>query len=182
MIFVTVGPQEPFDRLVRVVDEWAANKGPTDVVAQIASNSWRPPHLRWVEYLSPDAFRRHLLEAELVVAHAGTGTILQAMELTLPLVIVPRRACLRETRNDHQLGTARRLAATANISVAYDEQRLVPYLNDPGRAARAAALRHTASPELLDAIRGFLRDGTGAATGKGCNTSAPWSPARRGVG
>ena len=164
MIFVTVGSQEPFDRLVRSVDEWAANKGSTDVVAQIASNSWRPPHLRWIEYLSPDAFRQHLVEAELVVAHAGTGTILLAMELTVPLVIMPRRAYRRETRNDHQLGTAQRLAATANISVAYDEPQLVSYLNEPGKAARATALRDEASPELLAVIRSFLRDGTQAAT------------------
>jgi len=162
VIFVTVGSQEPFDRLVKTVDEWAASKGSTDVVAQIASNAWRPPHLRWSEFLSPDVFRQHLAEAELVVAHAGTGTILQAMELTVPLVIMPRRAYLRETRNDHQLGTARRLAATANISVAYDERQLVSFLNEPGSAARATALRDEASPELLDAIRSFLRDGTRA--------------------
>ena len=35
MIFVTVGTDSPFDRLMQVVDEWAAASGRTDVFAQI---------------------------------------------------------------------------------------------------------------------------------------------------
>ena len=36
MIFVTVGAQLPFDRLVDTVDAWAGRKGDTEVLAQIA--------------------------------------------------------------------------------------------------------------------------------------------------
>ncbi len=37
MIFVTVGEQLPFDRLVRAVDEWAAASG-KEVFAQIGNS------------------------------------------------------------------------------------------------------------------------------------------------
>ena len=39
MILVTVGSQEPFDRLIIAVDEWAASSGRSDVFAQIAAGT-----------------------------------------------------------------------------------------------------------------------------------------------
>lgn len=49
--------------------------------------------------------------ADLVVAHAGTGTALTAFELGLAPVLVPRRAAHGEHVDDHQVPTARNLAA-----------------------------------------------------------------------
>ena len=35
MIFVTVGTQLAFDRMIKAVDEWAGARGRTDVFAQV---------------------------------------------------------------------------------------------------------------------------------------------------
>lgn len=48
--------------------------------------------------------------ADLVVAHAGTGTALTAFELGTCPVLVPRRHAFGEHVDDHQVGTARMLA------------------------------------------------------------------------
>src|SRR5688500_9921748 len=98
VIFVTVGAQMPFDRLVRAVDAWA--EGRTDVVAQIGESAYVPKTLRWTRFLEPEAFRRHYAEAKVVVAHAGTGSIITALQIGKPIIVMPRRAALRETRND----------------------------------------------------------------------------------
>ena len=45
MIFVTVGTQLPFDRLIRAVDNWAKAAGRRDVFAQIGPASYRPLHI-----------------------------------------------------------------------------------------------------------------------------------------
>ena len=50
MIFVTVGAQLPFDRLVSVVDEWAGSTGRSDVFGQIARGK-RPRHFESVDFL-----------------------------------------------------------------------------------------------------------------------------------
>ena len=42
MIFVTVGGQTPFDRLVRTVDNWALQHACSDAFAQIGDTAWRP--------------------------------------------------------------------------------------------------------------------------------------------
>jgi UDP-N-acetylglucosamine transferase subunit ALG13 len=158
VIFVTVGAQTPFDRLVHAVDAWAKERGRDDVFAQIGSSDRPPPYLRWAKFLDPHDFLAMYRDAELVVAHAGTGSILQALELGKRIVVMPRRAALGETRNDHQLATAERFRALGRIPVAWDEAELAPLLDRAnGIDAPAAHLGPHASPELLDALRAFLR-------------------------
>ena len=72
--------------------------------------------------------------ADLVIAHAGTGTALTAFELGLCPVLVPRRGRFDEHIDDHQVATAKMLA----------ERELVSYLEVEDidlDALRAAALR-----------------------------------------
>ena len=116
MILVTVGAQMPFDRLVRTVDDWAGRAGRSDVFAQIGHTRWRPRHLQWTAFIEPDEFRARAREAAVLVAHAGTGSILTALELGRPILVMPRRADLRETRNDHQIATATRFRDMAATS------------------------------------------------------------------
>jgi UDP-N-acetylglucosamine transferase subunit ALG13 len=158
VIFVTVGSQMPFDRLVIAMDTWAREHAATiEVQAQIGNTNYRPHSLRWTRSLRPDEFRRACLEARVVVAHAGMGTVLTALEFGRPLLLLARRASRGETRNDHQVATARWLAQRPNIFVADDESQIGDRLalvlqqasSSPPTAARA-------SPPLLEAIRDFV--------------------------
>jgi UDP-N-acetylglucosamine transferase subunit ALG13 len=159
MILVTVGAQMPFDRLVRTVDEWAAQRGRNDVFAQIGTTDWRPRHIEWVPFLPPDEFRKRVIEATIVVAHAGMGSIITALELGKPILVMPRRGHLRETRNDHQVATAERFLAQGRIQVAFDEAELVTQLD---RLEELTIQKHdllstTASPELIGELRKFIQ-------------------------
>ena len=56
MIFLTVGTQLPFDRLVAAVDDWCAARGESDVFGQICDpgpDGYRPKHFEWVADLDP---------------------------------------------------------------------------------------------------------------------------------
>jgi UDP-N-acetylglucosamine transferase subunit ALG13 len=158
VIFVTVGTQKPFDRLVSAVDGWAASRGRRDVFAQIAAGGTPPASIESVPMLPHDAHEHRLATADLVVAHAGIGTILHVLELGKPLVVMPRRAVMGEHRNDHQLATADRFADFPGIAIAADEVQLVAILDRPPAALGVGVRRH-ASPELLDAVRSFLSAG-----------------------
>src|SRR4051794_31546743 len=89
VIFVTVGAQMPFDRLVQCVDRWAQSHDRHDVFAQIGSGSQRPGYIRWAEFLNPSEFRQHVAQANVVVAHAGMGSIITALELGKPILVMP---------------------------------------------------------------------------------------------
>ena len=129
MIFVTVGAQMPFDRLVRAVDEWAGQHSGTDVFAQIGPSRYRPAHLRHERFLSPSRFRTVFQDASLVVAHAGMGSIITAMEYGKPILVMPRRGDLAETRNDHQLATARQFAYLGIVEMALEAQEVMDQLD-----------------------------------------------------
>ena len=156
MIFVTVGAQMPFDRLVREVDSWSATRCGTEVFAQIGDTSWCPGHMEWAPLLSPCDYRQRLYEADAVVTHAGMGTILTALEFGTPVLVMPRRGDLLETRNDHQLGTAAAFADAGLVSVAWNERQLplaLEHLEDIAAPTRAGS---HASVRLLTALHQFI--------------------------
>src|SRR5262249_44389350 len=124
VIFVTVGQQMPFDRMVAAVDAWAGRSGRRDLFAQIGPTALVPEHVAWTRFIDPGESRRHVSDADALVAHAGMGTILQALEFGKPILVMPRRHDLQETRNNHQVATAERFLALKRVHVAFDAEAL----------------------------------------------------------
>jgi UDP-N-acetylglucosamine transferase subunit ALG13 len=169
-LFVTVGTQVPFDRLVRTVDAWVAeNGGGVEAFAQVGPCDYRPRHMQWAEFIDAGECRRQVQRATAVVAHAGMGSIITALELGKPIIVMPRRANLGEHRNDHQLATARSLLSQGKVTVAFDEGHLVEKLQQMEQllAANRRIAKH-ASPRLIAALRQFISTGERvAAAGTG---------------
>jgi len=156
MIFVTVGTELPFDRLIGVVDEWAGRTARADVFAQIGDSYRRPLHIRYKTFIEPPEFARRFASADVIVSHAGMGTILSALQFQKPIVVMPRRASLQEHRNEHQLATARRLAALGKITVALDEAELRQTLDRLGELKAQERIGAYASEGLITTLREFI--------------------------
>lgn len=160
MIFVTVGTQGPFDRLIRAIDEWAATRGRADIFAQIGPSDFRPEHIRSAPFVGADEFRQHVEGASLIIAHAGMGSIITALELSKRIVVMPRRADLGEHRNDHQIATARRLSENGRILTAMDRRELHEKLDELQNPTASERLSSETSPDLIRAIRTFIEEKT----------------------
>jgi len=157
VIFVTVGYQMPFDRMVRAIDQWVGRTSRKDVYAQIGSTAFRPEYLQWTQFIGPSEFRAKVKAADLVVAHAGMGSIITAMELGKPILVMPRRGDLKETRNDHQVATARRFLEQGRIAVAFDEHELIEKLDQVDSLRARDPISSQASPQLIQRIRSFIQ-------------------------
>lgn len=142
--------------MVRAVDQWAAANGCSDVFAQIGTTDYVPSHIEWSPTLDPAEFRRRIADADAVVAHAGMGTILTAFELGTPILVMPRRGALHETRNDHQVATAERFLEMGRLAVAMDENELLGMLDQVSNLTAGGAISSSASPELLQALAAFI--------------------------
>ncbi len=157
MIFVTVGEQLPFDRLISAVDAWASDSG-EEVFAQIGNSQLKPTAIKYQKNLDPLEFKRVFLAADVIIAHAGMGTIITALELGKPLLVMPRQACFGEHRNDHQLATAKRFLEQGYISVALDVPALINKLGNLYEIANTA--RNTKdvriSKKLIKVIQNFI--------------------------
>ena len=160
-IFLTVGTQLPFDRLVGFVDAWAAGQdGDTlEVFGQIGPTRLRPQHFPAASYVTADECLRRLAWADVVVAHAGMGSILTALDAGKPVVVLPRQARLGEHRNDHQAATVRHLRTLSGVWIAEDESNLPRLVAEATTAAwRQPARRGVAGAGLIAHLSQFVHD------------------------
>jgi UDP-N-acetylglucosamine transferase subunit ALG13 len=139
VIFVTVGTQLAFDRLVSAVDDWAGRSGRDDVFAQIGPTQLQPSHVEHSRFVPPAQCRERMLAADAIVAHAGMGTILTALELG-------------------KMATVRRLAELSAVTAAFDADELGLRLDELDRLAALPRIEPRAADSLLVGLRAFVLD------------------------
>lgn len=150
----------PFDRMIEALDAWVKEQaGDVGVFAQIGNSELKPKHLKFVDSLTPDEFRDAVRKAEVIVAHAGMGSVLTAMEFGKPLVVLSRLGALQETRNDHQVATAKWLSTKPGVYVAMNEAELGGAIERARNQSLATTgISPFASPELIAALGSFILD------------------------
>lgn len=129
MIFVTVGTQVPFPRMMQAVSAWAVRHPDVEIVAQVGKGGGHYAGMRCHELLRKDEFDELLERATLLVSHAGMGSILSALTAGIPILVMPRKAALGEHRNEHQIATARAMHGKAGLTVAWEIEDLVASLS-----------------------------------------------------
>ena len=139
LIFVTVGGMRAFDRLVREMDRVAAELN-EQVVMQIGSTDYQPKNCDYFRFMPRSDMQKLYAEASVVVCHAGSGSILAALEHNKPLVVVPRLKKYGEVFDDHQVEIARQMEAQG-AKVVYDMNDLQSAMSNaqPGLPAPGAA-------------------------------------------
>jgi UDP-N-acetylglucosamine transferase subunit ALG13 len=130
MIFVTVGTQFPFDRLVEAIDLWSKENKDVAVFGQIGITKFQPQNIRFLSKMTSEAFGIEFQKAKVIVAHAGMGTIISSLLANKPIIIMPRDSNKNEHRNQHQFSTARKFSGYAGCYVAKDEYELVELLKN----------------------------------------------------
>ena len=104
MIFVTLGTQDkPFVRLLDILEHSSLTD---EIIVQAGYTDYQSKKMKIYKYLDKDDFERYMEEADIVIAHAGVGTILSALNKHKKVLVVPRLAKLGEHTNDHQLQIA----------------------------------------------------------------------------
>jgi UDP-N-acetylglucosamine transferase subunit ALG13 len=159
VIFVTVGTQLPFERLVGTVDSWAASRTPRpSVLAQVGGGRVDYAHIRCERTLDGERYAAAIAGARLMVAHAGTGSILAALDTGVPVIVFPRDDRYGEHRDDHQKQTARQIERMGLVSVAWTETELVAMIERELATPASFRQPRQRNTELVDFLRGWLRD------------------------
>ena len=129
MIFVSVGTNETrFDRMVEAVVTLPEG---SDLLVQYGSSTITQGDGEWREFLSFEEMEQAMRAADVVVCHAGAGSILLARRCGHRPIVMARLGELGEAVDDHQLIMARRLHASGVVNLVSDAEEL--------RAAVAAA-------------------------------------------
>ena len=156
VIFIVTGTQASFDRLLSIIDKWAGNQKVYAVVAQMANSDINFKNMTCFDYLEPDDFNEYFNNADVIIGHAGMGTIISSLENGKKLVVFPRLLKYNEHRNDHQLHTAKGFEKLGLINVAYTENELLKYLDNLHSISKKSRIDNNAEQKLLDKLSTFI--------------------------
>jgi UDP-N-acetylglucosamine transferase subunit ALG13 len=129
MIFVTVGTHyKEFERLVKKMDEIAA-KIDEKVIMQIGYTNYEPKNARWFKFLSYDEINTFYRKSNLIISHAGAGTLLDILNLKKPSIIVPRLKKYGEHIDDQQIELGEALERSKKVIMLRDIENLEETIN-----------------------------------------------------
>ena len=105
MIFVTVGSRNyPFDRLFKKLDElYEDGTLSEEMFAQTGTSTYKPKHYEYKDFVSPEEFLEKVKEADIVVTHGASGSIMKALNAGKKVIAVTRLEKYGEHINDHQI-------------------------------------------------------------------------------
>lgn len=126
MIFVTVGSQKfQFNRLLKEIDNLIEKeKIQEEVFAQIGVSDYKPRNYKYKEFITQDEFNCCIDKADIVITHAGTGVIINAIKRNKKVIGVPRLSKYGEHVDDHQIQLIREFTDMNFISAVYDTSEL----------------------------------------------------------
>lgn len=104
---VTVGSMmgRSFIRLFRILDELCEEGvlNGKDIVAQTGYDNYHSNYYQTFDYIGDDEFKTLISESDVVITHAGTGTVTSALKAHKKVILFPRLAAYDEHYDDHQL-------------------------------------------------------------------------------
>lgn len=140
-VFITLGTIRGY-RFDSVVDAFlATGLANEDTVWQMGDTTRDDLPGQVFDYLSPAEFARAAREADVVVTHAGVGTLLELLGMGIYPVQAVRRASRGEHVDDHQTEIAELVNAT-DIGIAVE-----------GPALTAGTLEFAAQRRIVDGLR-----------------------------
>lgn len=155
LLFATVGVTLPFDRMTEMVARLKAQGAiPEDVVFQTGIGGLAPHGMVAFETMSFDNMKSYLRDADIVVCHGGTGSVITALREGCRTIVVPRAFEKGEHYDDHQQEITNAFAARGLVIPANSPEELASALI----AARAAkpVLATTNPTKLIDYLNTVL--------------------------
>lgn len=156
-IFVTVGAQLPFDRLVAEVRRIELSKS-FQVIGQTGKTMLDLPE-NYKNYLDASEYKDAVHECDVIVSHAGMGSIITALDYGKPIIVCPRLAELGEHRNNHQLDTLKHIKTKASknngLYVCDDEGQVEGMLSEISLSVDAFSMQ--APKGILNFIERLVR-------------------------
>ena len=150
MIFVTVGTHhQPFTRLIDALvdlpsDELVVQYGHSPAPASRSAG-------QATAFLAYDALAALMDASEVVVTHAGVGSVLTALRMGHTPIVVPRLERFGEHVDDHQVELTQTLEETGRVIAVWETDELASAVASVPR--RGEALASQSAEPLHAAVR-----------------------------
>ena len=126
MIVVIVGSQKfQFNRLLKKIDELIEKKIiKEEVFAQIGVSDYIPKYYEYIDYLPQVKLDEKIKACDIVISHAGTGSIIGAVKQEKKVIGIPRLQKYGEHVDDHQIQLINEFGKLGFIEPIYDIEEL----------------------------------------------------------
>ncbi len=122
--FVSVGnPTQGFSRLLNAVID-NIDLLPKPVLIQHGSTQFKYDGCSVVDFIAMDDFISCVKNAELLIFHAGAGSVLNTIRVNKLPIVMARRAIHNEMINDHQVAFAEKLEKLGKVRNTNDSASL----------------------------------------------------------
>ncbi|KRD84527.1 hypothetical protein ASE51_17645 [Bacillus sp. Root147] len=104
MIFVTLGTQKfQLNRLLKEIDKLVGNgEIEQSISSQVGHSDYSPQNFSVKKFLNEEQFNNCIANADIVIAHGGTSSIVKSLKLNKKTIVVPRRSEYGEHVDNHQ--------------------------------------------------------------------------------
>jgi UDP-N-acetylglucosamine transferase subunit ALG13 len=104
------------------------------VLIQSGNNSdFCPSNCKHERFFAMEDFANKVNEAELIISHAGAGTLLHVIQAGRVPVVMPRQKKYEEHIDDHQVELVKALAAEGRVIPAYEPEDLPAAIEEARR-------------------------------------------------
>jgi UDP-N-acetylglucosamine transferase subunit ALG13 len=147
MILVTVGTHEQsFDRLIKKVDDLVGQKKIRDkVIGLIGYSKYGPKNFKYIRFLDYEKTEKLFGSADIIITHAGIGSLLLALRKGKKIIAVPRLKKFHEHSDNHQTQIVRELENQRMIIAVYD----IENLEEAIRKSRNFAFRRISEKNII---------------------------------
>ena len=100
MILVTLGTQkESFNRLLDYIEKSNIDD---EIIVQAGHTRYESKKMQLFDFISYDDMKKYIEKADLIITHAGTGSILMPLKQGKKIIACPRLQKYGEHVDDHQ--------------------------------------------------------------------------------
>lgn len=156
MILVLCGTQkQDFSRMIKLVEQVADVE---EVIVQAGHNHYESNKMQVFGFVSNEKIQRLYEEADLIVTHAGAGSMLQAIKNHKKIIAVPRLKEYSEHVNNHQIELAKKFEDLGYLISYHDGDDFVQIYERAKRfKPKPYTLRGNMVTIIDDLLEGYMK-------------------------
>lgn len=133
-VLVTIGSmvEKKFTRLFRIIEELCEENqlDGSKVIAQVGFDNYLPKNFKAFDMVGVEEFKQLIDDSDIIISHAGTGTVTSCLKKGKKVIIFPRMAQYDEHYDDHQSELANLFTKNKHVLCATNKGELIKCLED----------------------------------------------------
>lgn len=132
-VLVSIGSMQGccFTRLFKILDKLCEENilNGQDMVAQCGYDNYVSEYYQTFDMVSDEEFKKLIDQADVIICHAGTGTVTSSLKRKKKVILFPRMLKYNEHYDDHQLELCKIFADMGYVLCAMNKKELIECIN-----------------------------------------------------